>query len=163
MTAEEMKAAADYYASIPFKPWVRVVEADEAPAVRATANGLLLPIPGAPPIAVAGRIIEMPEHPERTETMRDPRAGFVTYVPRGSVAKGETLAKANNCAVCHGPELKGVGNVPAIAGRTASYTMRQLWDMKQGTRKSPLMAPIVAKLTADDLLNITAYAASRVP
>lgn len=163
LTPEEMKAAADYYASIPFKPWVRVVEAEQAPAVRGTANGLLLPIPNAAPISTAGRIIEMPEHPERTETMRDPRAGFVTYVPPGSVAKGQALAKANNCGVCHGPALKGVANVPGIAGRTASYTMRQLWDMKQGTRKSALMGPIVAKLSADDLLNITAYVASQTP
>ena len=53
--------------------------------------------------------------------------------------------------------------MPSIAGRTASYTMRQLWDIKQGTRKSQLMAPVVAKLELEDLLNVTAYAASRQP
>jgi cytochrome c553 len=163
LTSEEAKAAADYYASIPFTPWVRVVEADMAPAVRATMNGLLIPIPNAAPIPLNGRIIEMPEHPERTEMMRDPRAGFVAYVPAGSIAKGQALAKANNCGVCHGPELKGIANVPGIAGRTASYTMRQLWDMKQGTRTSPLMAPIVAKLEQEDLVNLAAHVASLQP
>lgn len=168
LTDEEAKAAADYYAAIPFKPWVRVVEAEQAPAVRGTMNGLLLPIPGAPPISLARRIIEMPEHPERTEVMRDPRAGFVAYAPTGSVATGEALVttgsgKTTRCALCHGPELKGMANVPGIAGRTASYTMRQLWDMKQGTRTSPLMAPVLAKLDETDLLNITAYVASRKP
>jgi cytochrome c553 len=169
LTADEAKAAADYYAAIPFRPWVRVVEAEQAPAVRGTMNGLLLPIPNAPLIPLAGRIIEMPEHPERTEMMRDPRAGFIAYVPVGSVAKGEALAttgdggKTTRCSLCHGAELKGMANVPAIAGRTASYTMRQLWDIKQGARKSPLMAPVVAKLEMDDLVNLSAFVASRMP
>jgi cytochrome c553 len=169
LTDAEAKAAADYYSQIPFKPYVRVVEAEMAPAVRATTNGLLLPIPNAAPIPLDGRIIEMPEHPERTEMMRDPRAGFVTYVPVGALAKGEALArtggggKTMQCGLCHGPELKGVGAVPAIAGRTASYTMRQLWDIKQGTRKSPLMAPVVAKLSVEGMTNLSAYIAAQQP
>lgn len=168
LTDAEAKQAADYFAAIPFKPWVRVVEAETAPAVRATANGLFLPVPNAQPIPVAGRIIEFPENPERTETVRDPRSGFVAYVPVGSLAKGDALVatgggKTMRCGLCHGQDLKGMGNVPGIAGRTASYTMRQLWDIKQGTRKSQLMAPVVAKLDADDMLNISAYVASRQP
>jgi cytochrome c553 len=169
LTDEEAKAAADYFAAQKFRPWVRVVEAEHAPAVRQTQNGLFMPIPNAPPISLGQRIIEMPENPERTDTVRDPRSGFVAYVPVGSVAKGESLAttggggKTMQCALCHGPELKGVGNVPGIAGRTASYTMRQLWDIKQGTRKSQLMAPVVARLDVDDLMYLTAYVASRMP
>lgn len=165
LTLEEARAAADYYASIPFKPWTRVVEAEQAPAVRATMNGLFLPLPNAAPIPLDGRIIEMPEHPERTELMRDPRAGFVTYVPVGSIQKGETLATSGTarCSLCHGAALKGMGNVPGIAGRTASYIMRQLWDIKQGTRKSPVMMPVVANLEMEDMVNLTAYAASLTP
>jgi cytochrome c553 len=169
LTDAEAKAAADYFAAIPFKPWVRVVEAEMAPAVRQTTNGLFMPIPNAPPIPLGQRIIEMPENPERTDTMRDPRSGFVAYVPVGSVAKGQALAttggdgKTMQCGLCHGAELKGMGTVPGIAGRTASYTMRQLWDIQQGTRKSQLMAPVVAKLSTEDMLNITAYVASRQP
>ena len=169
LTDEEAKAAADYFAAQKFRPWVRVVEAEQAPAVRQTQNGLFMPVPNAPPISLGDRIIEMPENPERTDTVRDPRSGFVAYVPVGSIAKGETLAttggggKTMQCALCHGPELKGVGIVPGIAGRTASYTMRQLWDIKQGTRKSQLMAPVVAKLDVNDLMYLTAYVASRTP
>ena len=54
----------------------------------------------------------------------------------------------------------GLGLIPGIAGRTASYIMRQLWDIKQGTRESPLMEPVVTNLTADDMLYISAYIAS---
>jgi cytochrome c553 len=168
LTDAEAKAAADYFAAIPFKPWTRVVEAETAPAVRATANGLFMPVPTAAPIPVGQRIIEMPDQPERTEAMRDPRSGFVAYVPVGSIAKGEALVstgggKTTRCGLCHGAELKGMGNVPGIAGRTASYTMRQMWDIQQGTRKSQLMAPVVGKLSMEDLVNITAYVASRQP
>ena len=59
--------------------------------------------------------------------------------------------------------MRGLGDIPAIAGRTASYIMRQLWDVKQGTRISPVMDPIVAELSAEDMLNITAYIASLAP
>jgi cytochrome c553 len=44
--------------------------------------------------------------------------------------------------------------------------MRQLWDIKQGTRKgawSALMTQVVAPLTQDDMLALSAYLASRTP
>lgn len=168
LTDAEAKAAAEYFAAMPWRPWVRVVEAAEAPRVRATTNGLFLPVAGAPKDPLGQRIIEMPVEPERTELSRDPRSGFVAYVPVGSIAKGQALATATSggavaCSACHGPALTGTATVPGIAGRSPSYLMRALYDMKRGTRQSRLMAPIVAKLTVDDMLNLTAYAASRTP
>ncbi|NIW24916.1 MAG: hypothetical protein GWN29_10300 [Gammaproteobacteria bacterium] len=41
--------------------------------------------------------------------------------------------------------------------------MRQLWDMKQGTRnglQAPLMQPVIANLSMDDMTDIVAYLAS---
>ena len=123
----------------------------------------MLPIPNATEIPLGQRIIEIPDDPEKTEMMRDPRGGFVAYVPLGSLEQGQELVstgsgKTIQCGICHGH--MGIGLIPGIAGRTASYIMRQLWDMKQGTRESPLMAPVVANLTADDMLYISAYIAS---
>lgn len=174
LTDVEKRQIAEYFSSMEFRPLVRVVEAEEVPQVRTTTNGLMLPIPDAPPMLLGQRIIEVPEFPERTEFMRDPRAGFIAYVPVGSLAKGEALVttgggKTIPCGLCHGPEqrgsdeMPGIGVVPGIAGRTASYIMRQLWDIQQGTRQSPLMAPVVANLTAEDMLNITAYVTSLTP
>ena len=166
LTEDEKNQVAEYYASMAYRPMVRVIEAEEAPHVRVTSNGLMLPVPDMPPVRLGQRIIEIPEDPEKTEMMRDPRGGFVAYVPVGSLAKGEQLVtsggegKTIQCGICHGPDHMGLGMVPGIAGRTASYTMRQLWDMKQGTRVSPLMGPVVANLTADDMLYISAYIAS---
>jgi len=160
LTAEEMQAAAEYYSSIKYTPWVRVVETDMVPAFRQSLAGMFLPDKGDP-VPLGNRIIEMPERPEETEFLRNPRSGWVAYVPKGSVARGEALARS--CTVCHGANLSGAGNVPGIAGKTASYMVRQLYDMQQGTRKSLLMAGVVAKMTPDDMLNLGAYLASRQP
>ena len=42
---------------------------------------------------IGQRIIEMPDDAERTELLRDPRSGFIAYVPVGSIKKGEALVK----------------------------------------------------------------------
>jgi cytochrome c553 len=168
LTDAEKQQIADYFSSMPFRPWVRVVETDMAPQVIAE-GGLMLPIEGAPPMPLGNRIIEVPTDADRMHVMRDPRTGFVSYVPVGSLAKGEALVltgsgKTIQCGLCHGPGQKGLGDIPGISGRTASYTMRQLWDFKQGTRKSPgIMEQVVQNLTADDMLNIVAYLASQEP
>ena len=113
---------------------------------------------------LGARIIEVPENTEATETLRDPRSGFVAYAPVGSIKKGEALAKS--CGACHGGDLKGLGPVPGIAGRSPSYLARQMYDMQQGARKglwTDLMKPVVAKLSEEDVLNLVAYSASLKP
>ena len=168
LTDEEAMAAATFFASMKWRPWVKVVEAETAPAVRSTTNGLFLPVAGVAPITLGKRIIEVPENPDRTDIMRDPRSGFIAYVPPGSIARGQALAtaatgKITRCGLCHGPGLTGTDKVPGIAGRTASYLMRQLWDIHQDARKSPIMAPLVAKLELGDMTDLAAYVASIAP
>jgi cytochrome c553 len=94
---------------------------------------------------------------------------MLAYVPVGSVKKGESLVKTGGggktvrCDVCHGPDLKGLGPVPAIAGRSPSYLIRQMYDMQVSARKgewAQLMKPVVEKLNEDDLIAIGAYIAS---
>jgi cytochrome c553 len=171
MTDDEVKAAAEYFASMPWTPWIKVVETDSVPRTR-VAGGMFLPLDGptAGTEPIGNRIVEMPENVERTETFRDPRSGFVAYVPTGSVKKGEHLVTTGGagrtvaCGICHGGDLKGLGPVPGLAGRSPSYVVRQLYDMQQGARKgawSDLMKAAVAKLTPDDMLNIAAYTSSR--
>ena len=63
-------------------------------------------------------------------------------------------------------DLKGLGNVPFLAGRSPSYIVRQLNDLKTGNRHgpwAPLMKEVVANLTGDDMINIAAYVSSRMP
>jgi len=170
MTDDEIKAAAAYFSSMKWTPWIRVVEADTVPKTR-ISGGMFLVLEGAEAgkEPIGQRIIEAPENSEETENLRNPRSGFVAYVPPGSIKKGEALVntgggKTTQCAVCHGANLEGLGPVPGLAGRSPSYVVRQLHDMQMGVRKgtwSDLMKPVVAKLTAEDMLNIAAYTASR--
>lgn len=56
--------------------------------------------------------------------------------------------------------------LPRLAGRSPSFTVRQLFDLQQGARRgpwSPLMRAAVEKLTIDDMIAIAAYTASRQP
>ena len=171
MTDEEIQAAAKYFSSMKWTPWIKVVEANTVPKTR-IAGGMFLKLEGDETEPIGQRIIEAPDDAEHTEALRDPHSAFTAYVPVGSIKKGEALVttggggKTTQCSVCHGADLKGLGPVPGIAGRSPSYTVRQLYDMQQGTRKgvwSDLMKPVVANLTNDDMLALAAYTASRVP
>jgi cytochrome c553 len=170
MTEEEIKAAAEYFGSMRWSPWIKVVETAMVPKTR-IAGGMYLTLEGNEKEPIGKRIIETPENAEDTEVLRNPRSGFFAYVPMGSIKKGETLVttgggKTTACGVCHGADLKGMGPVPGLAGRSPSYLARQMYDMQQGARKgiwSELMKPVVARLTEDDMVAIVAYTASRVP
>jgi cytochrome c553 len=170
MTDDEIKAAAEYFGSMKWTPWIKVVESTTAPKTR-IQGGMFLTLEGGEKEPLGQRIIETPENAEATEVLRDPHSGFIAYVPVGSVKKGEALVttgagKTTQCGLCHGPDLKGLGPVPGIAGRSPSYLMRQMFDMQQGARKgtwTELMKPVVSKLSEEDMLNIVAYAASQKP
>ncbi len=170
MTDDEIRAAAQYYASIPWTRWIRVVETRMVPKTR-VRFGVFFRLEGSETEPLGVRIVEGPESTERFE-LRDPHSGFVAYVPVGSIKAGETLARTGGngktiqCSICHGPNLEGVGPVPGIAGRSPSYLVRQLYDMQMGTRKgvwAQLMKPVVEKLTAEDLVALGAYTASLSP
>lgn len=165
MTPEEMQASAEYYAAIPFKQWIKVQESTTAPKTRINV-GLFLALDGNETEPLGDRIIEVPVSAEMAETYRNPHSGFIAYVPVGAVKKGEAVAKAGQCGMCHGTDLKGIGPVPSIAGRSPSYMMRQMYDMQQGTRKglwTGLMKPVVANMSQEDMLNLVAYVASLKP
>jgi cytochrome c553 len=92
--------------------------------------------------------------------------------PAGSVERGEVLVTTGGggrtvrCALCHGDDLRGLGRVPAIAGRPPGYLVRQLSDMQKGLRRglrADLMSATVARLTDWDMIAIAAYVASRRP
>jgi cytochrome c553 len=180
LSDEELQAAAGYFSSMKWTPWIRVVETDLVPKTRIAGN-LFLPLEQAKTEAIAGRIIEMPENEEQAETYRNPHSGFVAYVPPGSLEKGKDLVttggarivgnefirgKTTPCITCHGQDLMGVADIPPIAGRSPSYMVRQMWDIQQGTRNSEaaqLMKLVLTNLTKEDFVAIAAYVASQKP
>ena len=169
MTDDEIKAAAEYFGAMKWTPWIKVIETNTVPKTR-NANGMFL-VEGNEKEPLGKRLLETPENAEATEVLRDPHSGFFAYVPPGSIKRGEALvakasSKTTQCGLCHGADLKGLGPVPGIAGRSPSYLVRQMNDMKQGARNgtwTQLMKPVVANLSDEDMLDIVAYTASLKP
>lgn len=163
-TEAEVEAAAAYFSSLVPKKWIRVIETDTVPET-VVAGWMYIEKEGGGTEAIGNRIMEMPEDLERTE-LRDDRSGFIAYVPTGSVARGESLAVDGGCATCHGIDLKGLGPVPALAGRSPSYIARQLYDLQVGNRRglwSPLMQNAVNNLSLENIVDLSAYLASLEP
>jgi cytochrome c553 len=169
-TDAEVEAAAAYFSAVKPRSIVSVVETDTVPRTYVTGWHLAVMKTGEKE-PIAQRIIEVPEDLEQFVN-RDTRARFIAYVPPGSIKNGQALAtsggggKTLQCGTCHGPDLRGLGPIPGIAGRSPSYIVRQLYDFKHGTRAgigSALMKVSVDKLTVEDMLALAAYAASLAP
>ncbi len=169
-TESEVAVAAAYFSSLTPRQWIRVIETDTVPTTR-VAGWMFIAAEDGGVEPIGQRIIEMPEDLERTE-LRDARSGFIAYVPTGSIEKGRKLVESGGggrtqpCGVCHGDDLRGLGPVPPLAGRSPSYLVRQLYDLQTGVRKgrwSPLMQAAVANLSVADFVALAAYAASLEP
>ncbi|HEV2326534.1 MAG TPA: c-type cytochrome [Terracidiphilus sp.] len=169
-TDPEIQSAAQYFSKLPRKPWIRVVETSTVPATHVSGWMLVASTPAATE-PIGQRIIETPENLERTE-LRDDASGFIAYVPPGSIQKGKHLAtsgadgKTVPCAKCHGPGLRGSPDGPPIAGRSPSYLVRQLYDIRSGARSGVLpqqMQKPVKNLDLDDMIALAAYVASLKP
>jgi cytochrome c553 len=66
--------------------------------------------------------------------------------------------KSISCVACHGE--KGISTNPqwpSIAGQHFSYILKQLVDFKNKTRTSPIMEPLVANLTKQDMEDLAIY------
>ena len=115
------------------------------------------------------QIFEVAENDE--VKLRNPHIGFVAFVPSGSIEKGRIVAlgsrgRMRTCGSCHGEDLKGHEDVPALAGRSPTYMVRQMNDMRIGARKGVAlgqMKEIIDKLSAQDIVNVAAYIASLKP
>lgn len=170
LSDDEVQSAAAYFASLKARPWLRVIETNTVPKTYVALGNIRLKLPDGGAEPIGNRIVELPED-EKAALNRDPKSGFVAYVPMGSIAKGEVLvatgdARTTKCAICHGETLKGLGIAPPIAGRHANYIVRQLYFFQDGSRSGPsaaLMHGVVQKLSVDDMVAIAAYLASLAP
>ncbi len=171
LTDDDVKEAAQYFANMKPAVWTKVVETTTVPKSFVGEGNMRFASEGNAKEPIGRRIIEIPENEEGAK-VRDPHSPFIAYVPTGSIKAGETLVttggggKTIQCTICHGADLKGLGNVPGLAGRSAIYVFRQLCDIQHGTRKGTavaLMQPVVAKLNQDDMIALAAYMASRTP
>lgn len=171
LSDDEVREAAHYFASLkPHQGFDKVGETDRVPPTRVGPDGMRFANLDGKTEPLGARIIAVPRNPDSAR-MRDPTVGFIDYVPAGSLARGMALATAPQgdvqpCAACHGPGLRGQGDVPPIAGRHAIYIYRQLHDMRDGDRKGDAVAPMLTSvqgLPDEDLIALSAYAASLAP
>ena len=76
------------------------------------------------------------------------------------VDSGKRLSDSS-CAACHG--RNGIGIIPLypnLAGQKREYLVAQLQAFRDGTRKNPIMSPMVAHLTEADIEDVAAYLAA---
>ena len=93
-------------------------------------------------------------------------------MPPGSINRGKRLVvtgeggKTQACATCHRANLKGTDKIPPIAGRSPTYLLRQMLAFRNGMRANEAaqqMAPVVEKLTLDEMIDVVAYLGSLYP
>lgn len=75
--------------------------------------------------------------------------------------------KTQTCVVCHGPDGNGVApNFAKIAGQYEKYLVKQLKDIRmgeKGPRYDPVMYPMVADLSDQDIADLAAFYAEQKP
>jgi len=171
MSEADVRAASEYFAGLKPGVWTKVVETATVPKTYVGAGAMRFAVLEGGTEPLGSRIIVLPQDAARAQS-RDPHSGFIDYVPVGSIAKGKALVSGGGsgqtvpCAICHGATLKGLGEVPGIAGRPPIYVVRQLNDMQNGNRTgslAELMKAVVAKLTIEDMVAIAAYLGSLEP
>jgi cytochrome c553 len=94
-------------------------------------------------------------------------AALPAAVPKADPAKGEQLA-TQVCAACHGADGNSTAPVnPKIAAQHPTYLRKQLSDFKPkeggkpADRPNPIMSPISATLSTEDMANLSAYYAAK--
>jgi cytochrome c553 len=169
ISREEALAAATYYAAQTGDPPLRVIETELAPPAR--LHGTRFVASGNERTeSLVGRILEVAVDSRQSEEFDNPHFGYIAYVPKGSIARGRRLVTNSMsdpamgaCANCHGPDLRGVGDVPPIAGRSPSYLVRELYDFKTGARngtRAAQMQAVVLRMTTAQMTDIGAYLAT---
>jgi cytochrome c553 len=169
-TANEVSAAARYFSAQRLLPRVLVVERAQIP--RPHVVGWVYVAEKSGGVEPLGeRLLEFAPDAAHHEN-RDDEMRYIAYVPPGSIRRGKLIAKEGSnglttpCISCHGPDLRGVGLVPPISGRSPTYILRQVLAFQTGARSSETGLPmhaVVAKLKIMDMIDLAAYAASLPP
>jgi cytochrome c553 len=169
LTDQEIDEAAGYFSAQKLLRRVWVIEDSRMPRVEPAA-WVYAELAGGMD-ETTNRIVEATPDLERHER-RDDRLEYNAYVPPGAIATGKLLVtkggsgKTQICATCHLQNLRGTDQIPPINGRSPTYTLRQMLAFRNGTRanaQAAQMAPVVEKLTLDDMIAISAYLGSLYP
>ena len=73
-------------------------------------------------------------------------------------------ARVAACAACHGEGGRSTqAAYPILAGQSARYIYLELRDYQEGRRSNPMMTPMVAGMTRDEMRELGAYFAAQKP
>jgi cytochrome c553 len=96
-----------------------------------------------------------------------PAAGGANATPEvpfehGNAANG--AAKAAACTACHGPNGNSTNpEWPRLAGQSAVYIAEQLRLFRSGVRNNPIMKPLAASLSDQDINDVAVYFEAQTP
>jgi cytochrome c553 len=119
-----------------------------APTLAATQTPAPPSTPAATPAAVAAA-------PSPPATPDDPFA-------KGRAADG--ASKSAVCSSCHGPNGNSTNpEWPRLAGQSAVYITEQLRLFRSGVRNNPVMKPLAAGLSDQDIADLSVYYEAQTP
>jgi cytochrome c553 len=102
--------------------------------------------------------------PRRPRRARDALAACLLGLGVAGVRAQATAPppKAETCAACHGPN----GNptqpqFPVLAGQSSRYLYLELRDFQAGRRKHPVISPMAAALTPDEMHGLSDWFAAQ--
>ena len=88
----------------------------------------------------------------------------IALASRDAVAQDDSdiRRKAEVCVACHGPNGNSQNpDSPILAGQSWRYVYIQLKDFKEGRRSDPVMSPMAANLSRDDMIALGNFFAAQ--
>ncbi|MBK9021968.1 MAG: cytochrome c4 [Sulfuritalea sp.] len=87
---------------------------------------------------------------------------ILALITTNSLAHGATDTSSRvadivrqRCIECHGPTGQGTNSqFPKLSGQNADYLVKQMFNFKSGARKSSVMAPQLADLTGEEIVQL---------
>lgn len=112
-------------------------------------------VEGEAPGAAAGETVE-------DAASDQPPEGAASGASDQDIAAGEDIYQ-DTCRNCHGPTARGMASFPRLAGQDHDYLVTRLEQYKAGEEVGPnsgLMIPIASAMSAEDIMNVSAYIAT---
>ena len=93
-----------------------------------------------------------------------PLAALFVAVPALAQGDEATRKLAEPCMACHGPNGNSQNpDYPVLAGQSWRYIYIELKDFKEGRRTDPVMSPMAATLSRDDMIALGNFFAAQKP
>ena len=94
-----------------------------------------------------------------TQTAGAGRGMDSAVVARGKSIYQEGVASVGvpACAACHGPDARGMGDFPRLAGQHAQYVLKQLSSFQSNMRNVAVMHGVAQGLKNDEMAAVAAF------